>query len=86
MEALKHRAGHLRKGIFRLTEVSSHIVNSSAIPAWSGSVYQGKVALYHAIRLLTQEDPEADYLNVEHLDDFVIHDRSGQNGKYLPFN
>ncbi|MBT2959654.1 DUF4297 domain-containing protein [Vibrio anguillarum] len=60
-----------------MTEVSSQIVNSSAIPAWSGFVYQGKVALYHAIRLLTQEDSEADYLNVEHLDDFVIHDRSG---------
>lgn len=60
-----------------MTEVSSQIVNSSAIPAWSGFVYQGKVALYHAIRLLTQGDSEADYLNVEHLDDFVIHDRSG---------
>ncbi len=60
-----------------MTEVSSQIVNSSAIPAWSGFVYQGKVALYHAIRLLTQGDSEAHYLNVEHLDDFVIHDCNG---------
>ncbi|PNI06354.1 hypothetical protein C1N32_04995 [Vibrio diazotrophicus] len=60
-----------------MTEVSSQIVNSSAIPAWSGFVYQGKVALYHAIRLLAQGDSEAHYLNVEHLDDFVIHDCNG---------
>jgi hypothetical protein len=65
------------KGIARVVDVSSKIINSSAIPAWSGFVYQGKVALYHAIRLLVQEDSEADYLSVEHLDDFVIHDRVG---------
>ncbi|OOQ72448.1 ABC-three component system protein, partial [Vibrio parahaemolyticus] len=59
-----------------MTEVSSQIINSSAIPAWSGFVYQGKVALYHAIRLLVQRDLQAHSLNVEHLDDFVIHDRT----------
>lgn len=60
-----------------MTEVSSQIINSSAIPAWSGFIYQGKVALYHALRLLVQRDLQAHSLNVEHLDDFVIHDRSG---------
>lgn len=57
-----------------MTEVSSQIANSSAIPAWSGFVYQGKIALYHAIRLLVQRDNEAYCLKVETLDDFVIYD------------
>lgn len=56
--------------------VSSQIANSSAIPAWSGFVYQGKVALYHVIRLLVQRDNNANYLKVETLDDFVIYDSS----------
>lgn len=60
-----------------MIEVSSQIINSSAIPAWSGFVYQGKVALYHAIRLLVQRVSEAHFLNVEHLDDFVIRDCEG---------
>ncbi|WP_146075885.1 ABC-three component system protein [Vibrio jasicida] len=60
-----------------MIEVPSQIINSSAIPAWSGFVYQGKVALYHAIRLLVQRVPEAHFLNVEHLDDFVIRDCEG---------
>ncbi|WP_199609890.1 ABC-three component system protein [Flocculibacter collagenilyticus] len=57
-----------------MTEVSSQVINSSAIPTWSGFVYQGKVALYHAIRLLVQRNSEAHYLRVEHLDDFAIYD------------
>ncbi|TPA20960.1 hypothetical protein DXJ84_24645 [Vibrio parahaemolyticus] len=60
-----------------MVEVSSQIINSSAIPAWSGFVYQGKIALYHSIRLLVSRDLEANSLNVEHLDDFVIHDSLG---------
>ncbi len=59
-----------------MTEVSSQIANSSAIPAWSGFVYQGKVALYHAIRLLLQRDNEAYCLKVETLEDFVIYGRN----------
>ena len=57
-----------------MTTVTEKIANSSAIPAWSGFVYQGKVALYHAIRLLVQGDNNAHYLKVETLDDFVIYD------------
>ncbi|MDP5146945.1 hypothetical protein ORI98_10920 [Shewanella sp. ULN5] len=60
-----------------MTLVTSQIANSSAIPAWSGFVYQGKVALYHAIRLLVQKDNEAFCLKVETLDDFVIHNSVG---------
>lgn len=56
-----------------MTVVTAQIANSSAIPAWSGFVYQGKVALYHAIRLLFQGDSNAHYLKVETLEDFVIH-------------
>ncbi|MCG7585727.1 ABC-three component system protein [Photobacterium sp. OFAV2-7] len=56
-----------------MTVVTNQIANSSAIPAWSGFVYQGKVALYHAIRILIQGDNNAHYLKVETLDDFVIH-------------
>ena len=56
-----------------MTAITKKIANSSAIPAWSGFIYQGKVALYHAIRLLFQGDSNAHYLKVETLDDFVIH-------------
>ncbi len=49
---------------------------SSAIPSWSGFVYQGKVALYHALSLLNCQDTRACSLKVESLDDFVIYDRS----------
>ena len=57
-----------------MIDVSEKVVKSSAIPAWSGFVYQGKVALYHAISLL-QDGNDANYLKVETLEDFVIHDR-----------
>lgn len=60
-----------------MTNIPSNIIKSSAIPAWSGFIYQGKVALYHAIRLILQKDNKAHYLNVEHLDDFVICDKAG---------
>ncbi|CZF79650.1 ABC-three component system protein [Grimontia marina] len=56
-----------------MTAVTEQIANSSAIPAWSGFVYQGKVALYHAIRLLVQGNSNAHYLKVETLEDFVIY-------------
>ncbi|MCL1126273.1 ABC-three component system protein [Shewanella surugensis] len=60
-----------------MTQVSAQISNSSAIPAWSGFVYQGKIAFYHAIGLLAGGDRNAHSLKVETLDDFVVHDING---------
>lgn len=56
-----------------MINITKKIADSSAIPAWSGFVYQGKVALYHAIRLLFLGNSNTHYLKVETLDDFVIH-------------
>jgi len=61
-----------------MTTVSTQIANSSAIPAWSGFVYQGKVALYHGIQLLIDNDQTASYLKVETLEDFVVHNAAGE--------
>jgi len=47
----------------------------SAITTWSGFVYQGKVALYHVIKLLTSEDKSTAYsLQLDSLEDFAIMD------------
>lgn len=47
----------------------------SAITTWSGFVYQGKVALYHVIKLLTSEDKSAAYsLQLDSLEDFAVMD------------
>ncbi|NEX89770.1 DUF4297 domain-containing protein [Aeromonas rivipollensis] len=56
-----------------MSNVTPQVVNSSAIPAWSGFVYQGKVALYHVIKILSEGNTHASYLKIETLDDFVIH-------------
>ncbi|UBH29555.1 ABC-three component system protein [Aeromonas enteropelogenes] len=59
-----------------MSNVTPQVEKSSAIPAWSGFVYQGKVALYHAIRILLEGNNDANYLKIETLDDFVIHSQN----------
>ncbi|NME66582.1 ABC-three component system protein [Flammeovirga aprica] len=45
----------------------------SAMATWSGFVYQGKVAIYHVIRLLTEDVNATSYdLQLDSLDDFAI--------------
>ncbi|NRB80363.1 MAG: hypothetical protein HRU38_17135 [Saccharospirillaceae bacterium] len=54
-------------------KVSDEITKSSAVASWSGFIYQGKVALYQAIKILTNDKLSFKYdLKVEHLDDFAI--------------
>ena len=44
----------------------------SAISTWSGFVYQGKVALYHCLKLINQGDTEFE-LQLDSTDDFAIY-------------
>jgi len=58
-------------------EVEAEITKTSAIASWSGFVYQGKVAIYQAIRSLIDDSNSSRYLlKVEHLDDFAIFDEN----------
>ncbi|WP_431023692.1 ABC-three component system protein [Halomonas sp. H5] len=49
---------------------------ASAISSWSGFVYQGKVALYHSLKLIHDDDLEFE-LQLDSSDDFAIY----KNGK-----
>ncbi len=65
--------------VLTVIEVSNDIENTSAIASWSGFVYQGKVALYQAIKMLCENQTIVNfYLKLEHLDDFVIFDAEGK--------
>ncbi|HFU7456394.1 TPA: ABC-three component system protein, partial [Escherichia coli] len=44
----------------------------SAISTWSGFVYQGKVALYHCLKLINQGDSDFQ-LQLDSTDDFAIY-------------
>ncbi|HFQ6221182.1 TPA: dsDNA nuclease domain-containing protein, partial [Pseudomonas aeruginosa] len=44
----------------------------SAISSWSGFVYQGKVALYHCLKLITEGEREFE-LQLDSTDDFAIY-------------
>lgn len=47
----------------------------SAADSWSGFIYQGKVALYHVLRLLIEEPQSVNYhLQLDSLEDFAIVD------------
>lgn len=49
----------------------------SAADSWSGFVYQGKVALYHVLRLLIDDNLSASYhLQLDSLEDFAIVDEN----------
>lgn len=58
-----------------LQEVHDDIKKSSAIPSWSGFIYQGKVALYHCLRQINSDNADFSYLKVETLDDFVTYNK-----------
>lgn len=47
----------------------------SAADSWSGFLYQGKIALFHVLRLLNEDDQALDYhLQLDSLEDFAIVD------------
>lgn len=49
----------------------------SAADSWSGFIYQGKVALYHVLRLLIEDDQSSSYhLQLDSLEDFAIVDKN----------
>lgn len=49
----------------------------TAITSWSGFVYQGKVAIYHVLKLLNESEIYYDHiLRLEYFDDFEILDSS----------
>lgn len=46
----------------------------SAVSSWSGFVYQGKVALYHALKLITENKYSCDFeIQLDSTDDFAIY-------------
>ncbi|ETZ12343.1 hypothetical protein AJ90_22965 [Vibrio parahaemolyticus M0605] len=45
---------------------------ASAISSWSGFVYQGKVALYHSLKLILDDDLDFE-LQLDSSDDFAIY-------------
>jgi hypothetical protein len=49
----------------------------SAIASWSGFIYQGKVALYHLLKLLCEDENSSRYdLQLDSLEDFAIRNGS----------
>jgi len=44
----------------------------TAIPSWSGYVYQGKVAIYHVIKTLCERPGEECYVQLDSLEDFAL--------------
>ncbi len=47
----------------------------SAVSSWSGFVYQGKVAVYHCLKLLSEDPATEDFeLQLDSTDDFAIYD------------
>jgi len=60
-----------------LNENEQEVDKHSAIPSWSGFIYQGKVGLYYALRLINTQridEPEQCCLKFETLEDFVVYD------------
>lgn len=49
---------------------------ASAISSWSGFVYQGKVALYHSLKLIYDDDLDFE-LQLDSSDDFAIYKNGG---------
>ncbi|EPM9668940.1 hypothetical protein [Escherichia coli] len=55
---------------------------ASAVSSWSGFVYQGKIALYHSLKIIHDGDLDFE-LQLDSSDDFAIY----KNGKLiLPSN
>lgn len=61
-----------------MSEINKELDNRSAIPSWSGFIYQGKVGLYHSLHLINSFPKEGTSLQhsvkFETLDDFVVYD------------
>ncbi len=55
-----------------MTKIDIKNINT-AISTWSGFIYQGKVALFHAIKLLTEDsNPSQFNLQLDSLEDFAV--------------
>lgn len=59
-----------------MSQEEDEIYPASAISSWSGFVYQGKVALYHSLKLILDGDLEFE-LQLDSSDDFAIY-KSGK--------
>lgn len=60
---------------WRVSKLSINISNNypaTAVTTWSGFVYQGKIALYHCLKLIEQGDMEFE-LQLDSSDDFAIY-------------
>ena len=58
--------------------VSKASYSHTAITTWNGFVYQGKVAIYHVLRILKQQGmPSTLVLQLDGLEDFAILDENG---------
>ncbi|MEN5107328.1 ABC-three component system protein [Pseudomonas sp. TWI672] len=52
--------------------VTSKVYPPTAVSTWSGYVYQGKIALYHSLKLITEGDEDFE-LQLDSSDDFAIY-------------
>jgi len=68
---LDHYNDRVVKGVNVSDEEASKYPHS-AISTWSGFVYQGKVALYHCLKLINEGDSEFE-LQLDSTDDFAIY-------------
>ncbi|MBH0007391.1 ABC-three component system protein [Psychrobacter sp. SWN149] len=55
-----------------MNEEEEELYPPSAISSWSGFVYQGKIALYHCLKLLLQDELDFD-LQLDSTEDFAIY-------------
>lgn len=58
-----------------MSDKEKSIYPHSAISTWSGFVYQGKVALYHCLKLINEGDSDFQ-LQLDSTDDFAIYNNS----------
>ena len=55
-------------------DMSESSASDSAISSWSGFVYQGKVALYHALKLITENKYNQQFeIQLDSTDDFAVY-------------
>lgn len=58
----------------------------TAIPSWSGFIYQGRIALYHALKILLEKSAEelnGLFVQIDSIEDFAII-KYGENDEIIP--
>lgn len=66
--------------------MAKQILPHTAAATWSGFIYQGRVALYHALKLIAEKSPDeinALHLQLDSLEDFAIV-KYNQQGNIIP--